>query len=86
MALRRIKNPPAVLWCAARDSRPARRLAIVGSRATTEWGRSTASYVAAGAAAHQICVVSGLALGIDIARIVPPLALAVQRLLFSGPV
>lgn len=67
MALRRIKNPPAVLWVRGAIPDPARRLAIVGSRATTEWGRSTASYVATGAAAHQICVVSGLALGIDIA-------------------
>lgn len=66
-SLRRIQNPPAVLWVRGAIPDPARRLAIVGSRATTEWGRSTASYVALGAAANQICVVSGLAMGIDIA-------------------
>jgi len=61
-------EPPAVLFCrgdvTALD-RP--RVAVVGTRRCTWAGRSLAAELGAGLAAAGVCVVSGLALGIDAA-------------------
>ncbi len=66
-ALREIKDAPAVLWALGRLPDPARRVAVVGTRSATAWGISMAEATAADAAAAGVSVVSGLALGIDIA-------------------
>lgn len=66
-ALRTISNPPAVLWIAGELPDPARRVAIVGTRSATPWGLQMAESIAGAACARGVTVVSGLALGIDIA-------------------
>ncbi|SDC57121.1 DNA-processing protein DprA [Rhodococcus tukisamuensis] len=66
-SLRGIANPPAVLWIQGALPDPARRIAIVGTRSATRWGASMAASIAEAAAAAGVSVVSGLALGIDIA-------------------
>ncbi|HUY11629.1 MAG TPA: DNA-processing protein DprA [Candidatus Dormibacteraeota bacterium] len=56
------------LWCAgslAPLSRPS--VAIVGTRAATPYGRSNARRIAADLAGAGLCILSGLALGIDAA-------------------
>ena len=66
-ALRDIKDPPAVLWVRGHLPDPDRRVAIVGTRSATPWGISMAQASARDAANAGVSVVSGLALGIDIA-------------------
>jgi DNA processing protein len=64
--LARDPEPPAVLFCrgdVGAVDRP--RVAIVGTRRCTWAGRSIAAELGAGLAAAGVCVVSGLALGID---------------------
>ena len=66
-ALRSLSNPPAVLWVRG-DLAPTRpRIAVVGTRKPTPWGTRVATAVAQEAARRGISVVSGLALGVDIA-------------------
>lgn len=65
--LRDIKDSPALLWVRGRLPDPDRRIAIVGTRSATSWGVSMAQASARDAARAGISVVSGLALGIDIA-------------------
>lgn len=66
-SLRDIKDAPAVLWMRGQLPDPARRIAIVGTRVATRWGLSMAEATATDAAHVGVSVVSGLALGIDIA-------------------
>ncbi len=64
--LRQIYAPPPVLF--AKGSQRALQMpgvAIVGSRAFTSYGRSTANRLAGALAARGLAVVSGLAMGID---------------------
>jgi len=66
--LARIPDPPPVLWTAGGlDPPDAPAVAVVGARGATDYGRETAARLAADLAAAGICVVSGLALGIDAA-------------------
>lgn len=64
--LRDLEDPPAVLWVRG-DLGPVPRLAVVGTRTPTTWGLRVADLVATAAAARGVPVVSGLAIGIDIA-------------------
>lgn len=65
-ALRSISDPPAVL--AIRGTLPAQRsVAVVGTRTPTRWGSEMASAIARDAVEAGLTVVSGLALGVDIA-------------------
>ena len=65
-SLRRIARPPAVLW--VRGNLPsAKSIAIVGTRRPSPSGLAMAEMVAREAAALEWGVVSGLALGVDIA-------------------
>lgn len=66
-SLRGIPNPPAVLWVRGSLPDPARRIAVVGTRSATPWGARLAASIGAAAAEAGVSVVSGLALGIDIA-------------------
>lgn len=66
-ALRGIADAPAVLWLRGSLPDPARRVAVVGTRAGTPWGIEMARAIATDAAAAGVSVVSGLALGIDVA-------------------
>lgn len=67
-ALRDLRDPPPVLYARGNPSALAgRTIAIVGSRAATSYGRSTAGAFAAEFGAFGACIVSGLARGIDAA-------------------
>jgi DNA processing protein len=64
--LRNIHHPPMVLYlkgCKASLQRPG--LAMVGSRAATDYGRSIAGRLARSLARQGYSIISGLALGID---------------------
>ncbi len=66
--LRGVCDPPMVLLCQGAPSawqRPC--LALVGSRAATAYGLATARRLARELAANDVCIVSGLARGIDAA-------------------
>lgn len=65
-ALREIPQPPALLWL--QGTLPAagmKKLAVVGSRALTPYGRAACEELIAGLADYPISIVSGLALGAD---------------------
>jgi DNA processing protein len=67
-----IGGPPAVLHMAGEAARVVELLAtpavaIVGARAPTDYGREVARQLARGLAASGVCVVSGMAMGIDAA-------------------
>lgn len=65
-ALRTIKDPPAVLT--VRGVLPTQRsVAVVGTRTPTPWGADMAAAIARDAVNEGLAVVSGLALGVDIA-------------------
>ena len=58
---------PAVLFVAGElPSVPTRRVAIVGTRHATQYGKHFAEKLARELSAHGVCVVSGLARGIDV--------------------
>jgi DNA processing protein len=63
--LRAIADPPPVLFVLGqlRDDEPA--VAVVGARRATPYGRAAAARLVADLAAAGVCVVSGLARGID---------------------
>ncbi|MES2668306.1 MAG: DNA-protecting protein DprA [Patescibacteria group bacterium] len=65
-ALREIPEPPEQLWL--RGTLPApgvKRLAVVGSRALTSYGRQACETLVAGLAGYPVSIISGLALGAD---------------------
>lgn len=67
-ALANIPDPPLLLYIKGRADLLARPgLAIVGSRNATVQGKANAGNFAAALSQHGVCVVSGLALGIDAA-------------------
>lgn len=66
-ALTRIAERPAELRLLGSLGRPARRVAIVGSRRTDEYGSDVARAMAAGLARAGVSIVSGGALGVDAA-------------------
>jgi DNA processing protein len=63
--LRRLPRPPLVLSVVGRWPPPEAALSIVGARAATPYGRSTARRLAALVTRAEVAVVSGLARGID---------------------
>lgn len=70
--LSRIHDPPPALLVSGEIARLARftarpRVAIVGARAATPYGLDAARLIAAGLSRAGVCVISGLALGIDAA-------------------
>ncbi|HYK53725.1 MAG TPA: DNA-processing protein DprA [Candidatus Eremiobacteraceae bacterium] len=65
-ALSAIADPPPVLWIRGNpDALTARAVAIVGSRAGSDYGLAVAERLAADLASRRIVIVSGLARGID---------------------
>jgi DNA processing protein len=64
-SLAAIYDPPPILFFRGSLRSGVRRVAIVGARGATPWGRSLARDLARGLAAHGIEVISGLARGID---------------------
>jgi DNA processing protein len=64
-SLEALYDPPPVLFLRGSVRRGVRRVAIVGARGATPWGRSFARDLARGLAAKGIEVISGLARGID---------------------
>lgn len=66
VSLASISDPPAMLYGAgSREALSAECVAVVGSRAASSYGIRVAAQFAGGLAGHDICIVSGLALGID---------------------
>lgn len=65
--LREIPQPPKQLYVRGTLPDPSQfyYLAIVGSRKYTNYGREVAEQIIAGLAGYPICIVSGLAMGID---------------------
>lgn len=65
--LREIPQPPDQLYVRGILPDPSQfyYLAIVGSRKYTSYGREAAERIIKGLAGHPICIVSGLAMGID---------------------
>ncbi|MGQ3891973.1 DNA-processing protein DprA [Legionella sp. CNM-4043-24] len=64
--LKEIHDPPTVLYAAGNLACLQKtRIAMVGTRKPSVSGQETARYFARELASHQLCVVSGLALGID---------------------
>ncbi len=67
-ALRQIQEPPALLYCmGSMECLDNPVVAIIGSRAATEYGKRISFQLAAELAALNITVISGAALGIDAA-------------------
>lgn len=66
-ALQEIYNPPLVLFYRGTLQPEARRLAIVGSRKLSRYGKAVAEELSEGLAAAGVTVVSGAARGIDTA-------------------
>ncbi|HIF41794.1 MAG TPA: DNA-protecting protein DprA [Planctomycetes bacterium] len=66
-SLTQIPSPPDELWALGKTELLAERpsIAIVGTRSPTEYGRSQALRFGAGLARVGMCVISGLARGID---------------------
>ena len=64
--LKEIHDPPPVLYVKG-EIQPSdeRALAVVGTRNPTTYGREVASTLTAGLAKSDICIISGLARGID---------------------
>ncbi len=66
--LRALLDPPVMLWVRGRlDTLEFPRVAIVGARQATEYGRRAAERLARALAEHGVAVVSGLARGVDAA-------------------
>lgn len=72
--LRRLSSPPAVLHIAGGIERmlelaDADPVAIIGTRSPTPYGTDVASVLGRGASVSGLCVVSGMAMGIDAAAL-----------------
>ncbi len=65
--LRKIKNPPTVLYYRGRIPDLSRRVSIsvVGTRKMSEYGKSLGYKIAYELASTGVCIVSGMALGVD---------------------
>ncbi len=63
--LREIVRPPLVLFVRGNPISDAERIAVVGSRAASQYGKRVAEEIAMGVASHGVTVVSGAAQGID---------------------
>jgi len=64
--LRNIDNPPPILYCIGAPFYDENlRIAMVGSRKCTEYGKKAAFELAKSLSLNNVCVVSGLARGID---------------------
>ena len=64
--LRASASSPALLWCKGNvDALKLPTAAVIGTRQPTEIGKITADRVAAALAERGVCIVSGLALGVD---------------------
>lgn len=63
--LTHIPDPPKSLRIAGELPRTEKYLAVVGSRKYSEYGKAVCEHLIAGLRGHSICVVSGLALGLD---------------------
>ena len=67
LALREIPEPPETLYIRGTLPDPAQfyYLAVVGSRKFTSYGREAVERIIGGLAGYPVCIVSGLAMGID---------------------
>lgn len=64
--LKAIHDPPPLLWVKGRlEKTDQAAVAIVGSRGATEYGREVSARLASELASAGVCIVSGMALGID---------------------
>lgn len=65
--LRNIENPPVLLYCLGKLPSMDKQLCIgmVGTRKMSEYGKQTAYKISYELAAANVCIVSGMALGVD---------------------
>lgn len=63
--LKQIYNPPFVIYIRGKINKEGIRIAIVGSRKVTQYGKQAAQILAKDLASRGITIVSGLAAGID---------------------
>jgi DNA processing protein len=63
--LKEIYQPPYALYVKGNLPKETKSVAIVGARMCSEYGRSMARMLSNTLAAHQVSIISGLALGID---------------------
>ncbi len=64
--LKEIPDAPATLYVrGALPVDPVNYLAVVGSRKITQYGKAVVDHLISGLAGYPICIVSGLALGVD---------------------
>ncbi len=63
--LQELPQPPSNLFIRGRLPEEVKFLAVVGSRAHSTYGRAACEQLIAGLAGYPVCIVSGLALGID---------------------
>ncbi len=65
--LKKLENPPIGLYCLGNISLLKNKscIAIVGTRKITEYGRSVTEQIAGDLSGSGMCIVSGLALGVD---------------------
>lgn len=65
-ALGEIPDPPKELWFAGTLPPPdSKKLAVVGSRAMTPYGKESCEFLISGLSGYPVSIVSGLALGLD---------------------
>lgn len=71
-SFKRLENPPIGIFCKGNlkllDSSPTHRMiriAVVGTRKITQYGKSATESIVSDLAGNNICIVSGLALGVD---------------------
>lgn len=63
--LQKIYTPPEQLWIEGRLPADHKYLCVVGSRRHSAYGREACEQLIAGLAGYPVCIVSGLAIGID---------------------
>ena len=84
--LKEIPDPPKQLFCIGQipDPNEYKFLAIVGSRNHTSYGKDVVNKIIDGLAGYPICIVSGLALGIDTLAHIKALEVGLKTIAIPG--
>ncbi|MCU0660279.1 MAG: DNA-processing protein DprA [Candidatus Pacebacteria bacterium] len=84
-ALREIPKPPKMLYmCGTLPPEGVVYLAVIGSRTATSYGKAVCEKLIEGLAGYPICIVSGLALGMDGIAHTKALAVGLLTVAFPG--
>lgn len=82
--LRQIYYPPKKLWIEGKLPDDTLYLCIVGSRRHSQYARDACEWLIAGLAGYPICIVSGLAIGIDSVAHEAALSAGLPTIAFPG--